>query len=173
MADAIWNDRYILSNMTSEKLYAKSPLTTGVSGTSAYIGLEPSATYNETVLWSGVLTVSTAQNVISLSESLNNFNSFKIYDKSIDRVNVGTRITEFASVSSETFFGTEDAWVDSWQPTTEGCCYIGHNYYSANANRDKIVTLRSFYKSLPTTAQEVTQNLGKVYKIIGINRKEV
>ena len=40
MADAIWNDRYILSNMTSEKLYAKSPLTTGVSGTSAYIGLE-------------------------------------------------------------------------------------------------------------------------------------
>ena len=128
--------------------------------------------YNETVLWSGEVMVTTAQNAINLSESLNNFNSFKIYDKSIDRTDIGTRITEFASVSSEIYFGTEDAWIDSWQPTTEGCCYIGHNYYSANANRDKIVTLRSFYKSLPTTAKEGTHDLGKVYKIVGINRKQ-
>ena len=173
MADAIWNNNYLLSNLDSQKLYAQAPLTTGVSGTSAYIGIEPSARYNETVLWEGEVMVTTAQNALNLSESLNNFNSFKIYDKSIDRTNVGTRITEFASVSSEKYFGTEDAWVDSWQPTTEGCCYIGHNYYSANDNRDKIVTLRSFYKSLPTSAAEGTHDLGKVYKIIGINRKEV
>lgn len=125
---------------------------------------------DETVLWSGNVIVSTAQNVLNLSESLNNFQTFRIYDKSVDRLNVGTRVTEFISVSSEIYFGTEDAWVDSWKPTTEGCCYIGHNYYSANNNRDEIATLRSFYKSLPTTAAEVTQNLGRVYKIVGINR---
>lgn len=39
--------------MDAQKLYAQSPLTTGVSGTSAWIGIEPSARYNETVLWSG------------------------------------------------------------------------------------------------------------------------
>ena len=73
---SIWNpqDRFILSNMTSEKLYAKSPLTTGVSGTSAYIGLEPSATYNETVLWSG----STAKSG-TLSEYVSAFDYVKFY----------------------------------------------------------------------------------------------
>lgn len=29
MADAIWNNGYILSNMDAQKLYAQSPLTTG------------------------------------------------------------------------------------------------------------------------------------------------
>ena len=165
---AISQGNYILHNIDAKKLYVQEPLFTANSGDAVYVGWRP----DETVLWEGTATVSTAQNVLNLSESLNNFQGFKIYDKSIDRPNVGTKITEFNSVSSEIYFGTEDAWVDSWQPTTEGCCYIGHNYYSANNARDKIVTLRSFYKSLPSTAAEVTQNLGSIYKVVGINRKE-
>ena len=165
---AIANNNYILHNIDAKKLYVQEPLFTANSGDAVYVGWRP----DETVLWEGSVIVSTAQNVLNLSESLNNFETFKIYDKSIDRANIGTRITEFNSVSSEIYFGTEDAWIDSWQPTTEGCCYIGHNYYSANNNRDKICTLRSFYKSLPTSASEATHNLGIVYKVVGVNRKE-
>ena len=29
MADTIWNNNYILSNMDAQKLYAQAPLTTG------------------------------------------------------------------------------------------------------------------------------------------------
>ena len=29
MADAIWNNNYLLSNLDAQKLYAQSPLTTG------------------------------------------------------------------------------------------------------------------------------------------------
>ena len=82
---SIWNpqDRYILSNMAAQKLYAKSPLTTGVSGTSAYIGLEPSATYNETVLWENTAwlgkDVNPGTNSAVLNESIFNFDYVKVY----------------------------------------------------------------------------------------------
>ena len=77
MAESIWNNNYLLSNLDAQKLYAQSPLTTGVSGTSAYIGIEPSARYNETVLWSGSTHTSGAD--ITLSEPYTAFNTLKIY----------------------------------------------------------------------------------------------
>ena len=82
MADAIWNNNYLLSNLDAQKLYAQSPLTTGVSGSSAYIGIEPSARYNETVLyensaWLGVDVVP-GTNSATLNESIFNFDSVKI-----------------------------------------------------------------------------------------------
>lgn len=71
MADAIWNNNYLLSNLDAQKLYAQSPLTTGVSGSSAYIGIEPSATVDFTLLWSGSAVNGTSA---TLSEPWYNFN---------------------------------------------------------------------------------------------------
>ena len=77
----IYQDNYILSNLDAQKLYAQSPLTTGVSGSSAYIGIEPSARYNETVLWESdnPVQITTANPLTAvLTEDMNNFEYLKL-----------------------------------------------------------------------------------------------
>ena len=176
MADAIWNDRYILSNMTSEKLYAKSPLTTGVSGTSAYIGLEPSATYNETVLWENTAwlgkDVNPGTNSAVLNESIFNFDYVKVY---------ASRTVLTAGAIPSTIVNEYETNVVSGQ---SGQCLL-HGFFVTQSNTPfNAWTLLKFNNG--TGISEVsggqkpltgTIDSSKIYyhpyKIIGINRKEV
>lgn len=166
MADAIWNDRYILSNMTSEKLYAKSPLTTGVSGTSAYIGLEPSATYNETVLWE-TPTAGTTASAFAVSEPLSSFEYFLVSGQ-----NNRPFLTMGYYVPNNGFRFGAIQWTDSadgnplqifgaYYTSTNGVdysCAGGHQIY--------------FAKTGSTIGGGGARQLG-LYKLIGVNRKEV
>ena len=165
---SIWNpqDRFILSNMTSEKLYAKSPLTTGVSGTSAYIGLEPSATYNETVLYSGAQAINTQ---VTLSESMNNFDKIEIYTKKNDvqaMPYIHTLPTPFTICVLSVPAGASNCWM---QVATYNCTETtitpagGKNFNFGGFN---------------STATGITATTGVgdclyIYKVVGINRKEV
>ena len=163
MADAIWNDRYLLSNMTSEKLYAKSPLTTGVSGTSAYIGLEPSATYNETVLFSGDRT-----SAASLSEDPTNFNKLRVIDiyhnvyefqpSTAGDVHQEVKMTNYAGQPQMLFVqfsGTQTKY------------YITKGFQEIFNTWDKPNTTLTVANLNSTYSREI------ITEIIGINRKEV
>ena len=172
---SIWNpqDRYLLSNMTSEKLYAKSPLTTGVSGTSAYIGLEPSATYNETVLWSGNLNKVSAY--ADLSAPLTAFDTVKFYCS--DHNGNHSCINEF--------------WGDNWDQlhqslnesfvTTAGQMCYRLTRFSTNADKTRITISNAAQYNVTGNGivaySHVTANNADCYifvnKIVGINRKEV
>ena len=167
MADAIWNDRYLLSNMTSEKLYAKSPLTTGVSGTSAYIGLEPSATYNETVLFSGERPLQTTGQ-FNFSESPFNFEKVEIwaisYPTYVETLAVtfntnnssGVKIP-FCSVGINDSVAAVRFNISNMQPNSSGVNIVNQKQYSiAGVNQT-------------TTGDSPTI----ITKVIGINRKEV
>ena len=170
MADAIWNDRYVLSNMTSEKLYAKSPLTTGVSGTSAYIGLEPSATYNETVLWSGNFA-----SAAPLSEPMTNFDYVKVY-YAVDFTNTNEyhQVLELdPNKGAHTWhgiggLGAANAW-------------LGLNFFSANNDytiltipKCKLINFGSFNTTGTAIAGSTTgANVQILYKVVGVNKKEV
>ena len=171
MADAIWNNNYLLSNLDAQKLYAQSPLTTGVSGTSAYIGIEPSARYNETVLWSS----NTVQSAANLSEPMTAFDYVKVYYAD-DFTDTGRYHTV---VQLDPNFGAH-----MWQPIGglgEANCWVGVTYLSANDDYTTICVpkVKLFnYGSWTSTATSMTKvttgaNVSVLYKVVGVNKKEV
>ena len=164
---SIWNpqDRFILSNMTSEKLYAKSPLTTGVSGTSAYIGLEPSATYNETVLFSGD---GNGANSGTLTENAENFNSVEIYGHTNDGEQWYTKLIP----------GTNNGWgiIPLYHCTTNGEIWFKGGRVYVSGTSFAIQNVREKANSSITGSWTVIDSSTlkiPVDKIVGINRKEV
>ena len=166
MADAIWNNNYLLSNLDAQKLYAQSPLTTGVSGTSAYIGIEPSARYDETVLYENA----TGSSAIDLSEAYTNFDRVKILFRYWE-AGYGTRkFSEFPT--DENYFTFCESWVP--MPLGNGnAVFIGG--FSATSNTHFELT-RGCYNNLNGASQNTwVQNSTncKIQKVIGINRKEV
>ena len=176
MADAIWNDRYLLSNMTSEKLYAKSPLTTGVSGTSAYIGLEPSATYNETVLfenWDNPIRSTTATG--SLSQPLTAFNEFAVtwapwgnrgemrWEPQVQR------FPSYPASNSASYYTLFAPWLVEG----DGGTYLFMELLSANDTNFCIKEGRFYQYTTTVTGKTTAMDNTKIYKIVGINRKEV
>ena len=183
---SIWNpqDRFILSNMTSEKLYAKSPLTTGVSGTSAYIGLEPSATYNETVLF--VNTTRSVNNgyltAINLSEPASAFERLKFYYSDIYSNTCGNVIEE--NMENKVFSSNNQSrvWLSApfIYPNNSSILCRSTQFRFSNASTLTAEANFSYQmKSAGTTGDYgdgTTAHLNKgvrVDKIIGINRKEV
>ena len=163
---SIWNpqDRFILSNMTSEKLYAKSPLTTGVSGTSAYIGLEPSATYNETVLYSG----NTAVTAFTASEPLTNFEEVAFYVAP----NFETMVTKVVlpmvgyntSHLALTYHSTWNGFKGGIQISTE--------YNNTGMSAFQLIS-GAWFGWANDAAKTGTYNDAFIHKIVGVNRKEV
>lgn len=158
---SIAQNNYILSNMAAQKLYAQSPLTTGMSGTSAYIGIEPSALCNETVLWSGDVTGGV---VVNLSESLSNFNKFAIVysywsDGGDGKVELESRtdasLTHLHDIRG---YGNGDA--------------IFMNCFSGNNTAMQLT--HNYYWNPPANQSNKTEALGNahIYEIRGINRKE-
>ena len=161
MADAIWNDRYILSNMTSEKLYAKSPLTTGVSGTSAYIGLEPSATYNETVLLDRGTDDLTAPNTAQLSEPFSAFEKIEmwsVWNPWPSNVPQATYYPGTATAGSYIVFDQSQ--------------YMRAGYAMWKTSGTTIQLISASQTSNWPTFESPHTGLGGIRKIIGINRKE-
>lgn len=171
MADFIYNNNYILSNLDAQKLYAQSPLTTGVSGTSAYIGIEPSAQYNETVLFDNGTSGTSAG---LLSENKTNFDYLKVY------VGVGGGYNSLDGVSILNVPSDENVSA-TW---LEYCFGGGTNAYMAAArlewtsqNTFQINYGTSLQRPVGTTAVNgntaYNDNVRKcVSRIIGINRKE-
>ena len=166
---SIWNpqDRYLLSNMTSEKLYAKSPLTTGVSGSSAYIGLEPSATYNETVLWSGVSSIS-ANPHCPVSESPKNFEYVSIFCRGYPthQPQLVTQI-DFNGGASE-----NQAWIVVPAGGANGAA-VRFNQFACSANDDEVYSYSARQFSLQGATASTATSPAQITKIVGVNRKEV
>lgn len=161
----IYNNNYLLSNLDAQKLYAQSPLTTGVSGSSAYIGIEPSARYNETVLWEGSANI-TATTSYNTSESVANFDRIAIYG---------------------------EAW-NSWSPVKWGeICASGlmqasldTSYLGSNGGAIRFVQIMfnftnsgftipncQLFSITGTGTVAGTPSNTVIRKVIGINRKEV
>ena len=163
---SIWNpqDRYILSNMTSEKLYAKSPLTTGVSGTSAYIGLEPSATYNETVLFS----TGTPVTAFTVTEPLSAFTHIIVefrnnnYNQKCFGNLQGTHLS-FGSV----IFGQNAG--DANRLQLAGGDYTTTDYISWTSNGGNQI----YFGNTTTACGGAANKQMPILNVWGINRKEV
>ena len=170
MAESIWNNNYLLSNLDAQKLYAQSPLTTGVSGTSAYIGLEPSARYNETVLWSGTPT-----SAITASESFTNFERVDLYIAH-SVYGPGQIINlDFNNMGNTGYFAI-------CRPRGTNALNIACIRFSASnltneihTTNSKCVAFGSWSNTTATGAAIVNEaeDLNSIYKVIGINRKEV
>ena len=167
MADAIWNNNYLLSNLDAQKLYAQSPLTTGVSGTSAYIGLEPSARYNETVLYesptySGVLTA-------NLNDNISAYDTIKVYS---NRANAGD-----INLAGYTEFRTNfpPKFISIIGSTTAGASiYNCTEIFNVFQNHiDWVSGVNLAYNSTGMTIVSMNfSNIG-ITKVVGVNRKEV
>ena len=165
---SIWNpqDRFILSNMTSEKLYAKSPLTTGVSGTSAWLGLEPSATYNETVLWEGSYTP-VNDGYIDLSGSLS------AYDK------ISFVINGFSTFMPQNYEYTFLSGGDKTVPIVafgipgEGGVRINTCKATCNNAFNRLTFTVCKQENIIGTSVSTGTFNSVISKVIGINRKEV
>lgn len=146
---------------------AQYALGVNLSAVSQLLGVD------ETVLWSGETLVTTSQNIINLSESMHNFNSIKIYDRSFSNNQTdayATTITEVSMLPSAQEIGTSDTWVDFYQMTASGSHYFGRNYYSGNTDGTKLVTLGSYIKSVNSTAAYSYRGVGKIFKIVGVHR---
>ena len=181
MADAIWNNNYLLSNLDAQKLYAQSPLTTGVSGSSAYIGIEPSARYNETVLFentSGVQLV----NGIDLSESRLNFDKLEIYYK--NNTNAATEVglfywPQYGHNTGDRFRWNLDTPFQDLSTTAGG--FMLRWDVLGSASETHIQSQHAYWlgvvgmtgQNAPTINGGENTSIPVVYKIVGINRKEV
>lgn len=162
MADAIWNNNYILSNMDAQKLYAQSPLTTGVSGTSAYIGIEPSAQYNETVLWEGAST----NTAFSLSEPITNFEYILLSNSALPAPAVIVKV--------EASYSAKFGYARSWMSDDNTCHY---RFYSVTSTNGKDFVNRYTRGIDYTTAMAESHGGGADWhlentQVVGINRKE-
>lgn len=172
MAESIWNNNYLLSNLDAQKLYAQSPLTTGVSGSSAYIGIEPSARYNETVLWSGNLTVG---NTAQMIEPVSAFERYKFYLLGHERkLKV---VDEFWTDGSSA--GNEPYKVNPiiFQAGA-GFFTINAGDCKWNTSWDNLQYVTGYNKWMPFTGStwnQINTNTDSpiIVKVVGINRKEV
>ena len=167
MADAIWNNNYLLSNLDAQKLYAQSPLTTGVSGTSAYIGIEPSARYNETVLYSGALT-----STVNFPEPMSSFNSVKIFISPEGNDKAYGTVYEIDPVGGTIWdapigHGFSNAWISIIRLTR------ANDYNSISADTKKSIMFGGYQNTSTTLSATTANNPNVIYKIVGINRKEV
>lgn len=126
---------------------------------------------DETVLYSGD-TVVNESNTFNLSESLFNFDSIKIYDKSMNASAVPLRVTEISfRDNTQTYrFGTNDVWVDGYMPTSYASHYQGWNFYSADVAGTTIATMGSWISHMNNSAAPTVRNIGHIYEIRGINR---
>ena len=153
----------------SQKLYLQSPLTTGVSAGSAYIGIAPSAMYNETVLWSG--TAAPSNFPLTMSEPFSAFEKIEfIWDARyngdygtptkgtiIYTDNYGsTRPTKYTLI--EAYANGNQTWWDWW-------------YLENNNNGKTLTNYKALYFPM-TGGSSATQTNCRLFKVVGINRKE-
>ena len=155
---SISQGNYLLSNMAAQKLYAQSPLTTGVSGTSAYIGIEPSARYNETVLWSG--SAGTGTNLV-LSENYTNFDRLRFeYRPWSTGETPSHQISEVGTTYNNFTLGS------FWN---NGNTYATFIYTYQGNGTNQLNFIRGAFNN---GNQWSTAGNINMFKVVGINRKE-
>ena len=141
-------------------LYVQSPLYTGVSGGSAYIGWSG---YNETVLWSSTATASS----FTLSESISSFERLKVQGNFnairywADGDASGSTLFTFANMiyAQRADDGARLQQVGAAYTSTDGLtftCRDGHNLYWSNTANSVGGGSTAAYPGL--------------YKVIGVNR---
>ena len=126
---------------------------------------------DETVIYENTTGASVnSANVITLNETLQNFEIIKIIDNSL--AVGGTRRLTIIPVSTATrSIATNDAWFDvSYNPTGNGSKYIGVNFYSANDAGTQIRMNGSYVKNMAATGAWTNRNDGHLFKIVGVHR---
>lgn len=165
-----------ISQTPSQKLYLQSPLTTGVSGTSAYIGLLSADLarmlgVDETVLYSAT---GNNQSTITLNETPLNFHELKIYTRGTNW-GPGT-----ANKCNSNYFVDYDQFSTNYlvfQGVLQGGSTTGNQYFvGANYSGTSGTTwtrFLSYTKNLNATGNADWANTGfmSIYKVIGVGRK--
>lgn len=168
-----------ISTTPSQALYAQSPLYTGVSGTSSFIGFDASAIsadiarmlgVDETVLWSGDELTAT------VSESLTNFETIKIYAHWTYNGTFTTRTMSEIPGSAINFnlFAITPAKTTT-QDTSANVYTLASLYKVNDLNITPINKSRIQYAAAETStmASNTYSNIDvlKLTKIVGIGRK--
>ena len=126
----------------------------------------------ETVLYynsDGVVVNGT--NVISLNESLQNFEFIKIIDQSFTTPGGNRCLTVIPVLSSTRTIATNDSWSDTgYQPTADASKYIGACFYLANDAGTQITMNGSYITNMAGNGEWLHRNQGKLYKITGVHR---
>ena len=144
---------------------AQYALGVNLSAVAQLLGVDETVIYENTT----GATVNSA-NVITLNESLQNFEMIKIIDNSL--AVGGTRRLTIIPVSTATrSIATNDGWFDvSYNPTAAASKYIGVNFYSANDAGTQIKMNGSYINHMANTGTWGNRNAGRLYKIIGVHR---
>lgn len=160
----------------STDLVVNSPLFTGYSGTSAFIGYN-----NETVLWSA----STGQQLnqgITLNESRHNFEKLGIYYTNQVISNANNRQCEYFVWPQEfgtNATGTEFRWgLGGAFNNTSGDWFLFWNTFGT-ATDDFIQSQQSYYMGISNFTGQASiaftagsnASIPTIFKIVGINRK--
>lgn len=162
-------------------MFVQSPLFTGTSGegsaTSAYIGIQPSAQYNETVLWettAGMAPAGTAK-IGTLSEPLSSFNSYAIcvsfesmYPYKRNVFEVPTTWNTAANVPGVYFLGVTETY--SLKPQEHNELFESYNTFGIGENLTDLYSLGAKIVDNGVINDSIT-GLSYCWKVIGINRK--
>lgn len=127
------------------------------------------AELDETVLWESSSTTGSAVSGFSatLSESLNHFESYKIYWSPWSTSNADYQVCQFFTDSSLSVFN----------PTLKGTLLMtdsGHNMFDfwtlLAINGTSVSETYSCYRAIRTGAMVETNGNGRIFKVVGINR---
>lgn len=166
MADAIWNDRFILADYNGLPVSAGQGISMQLNDGKLLIGND------ETVLWSGstaLTAMNGSANAISLSGSLYDYDKVAVYAKPLNG-HEALKVLEFVPVSGSEGFdwltwfkggGTSAAGAIRF-----GCAFIQHNENSMWVKQDEL-----FQLSVTSAGIAMASNQNVLTKVVGINRK--
>ena len=146
----------------STDLFVQSPLYTGTSGNSAYIGFNG---YNETKLWTTTATAGENIQTFTLSEPYTAFERIKLFY----HINDGD--AGCAECMSQN--GSFDAMtMSNYSPGATGTSIAkGLRYYLVNNNQISAADKCAFFNIGAKTSTTESYSVFYVHEIVGINRK--
>ena len=168
--NAIATNNFILHNIDAKKLYVQEPLFTANSGDAVYVGWRP----DETVLfenWDNPIRSTTATG--SLTEPLTSFDSFEVtWAPWGERGEARWEpvIQKFPSYPSNSacYYPLFAPWLVEGDQGT----YLFMELLSANDTNFCIKEGRFYQYTTTVTSKNTSTDNTKIFKIVGINRKE-
>lgn len=158
------NSSAISDSRAGTPLYVESPLFTGQSGNSAYIGWQG---YNETKLWISDTTGGSNIQTFNLNEPYTNFERIKLYF----RINDGDAgCAECLTSNSQ----MDAITMANYSPASTGTDIAkGLRYYLVNGNQISAAPTAMFKSMAATAVNHESYSVFYVQEIIGVNRKQV
>ena len=150
---SISNGNYILHNIDAKKLYVQEPLFTANSGDAVYVGWRP----DETVLWSGDATSGT------FTEDISGFDRLKVLYVWNAATDNKAKYAELQAIP-QVFSYLENG--------KAGNTYNWFGWGSWNIASTGFNLLNAYQSIANLTATTPVASGPKMYKVIGINRKE-